>query len=205
MAEEIIARLEQGSVTWLVCGGSSIALAVAAMRTAQSRVGEPELARLTVGLTDERYGEVGHEDSNWQQLLDTGFDTTGTHVIPTLIGAPLEETVRAYAEKLRKAFAADTVIAQFGIGADGHIAGILPHSSAATAPELVAGYEAGPYTRITMTPNAFEHLDSAYAFVFGESKREAVEKLRTQDLAISDMPSQLLKKIATAHLYFNLD
>ncbi len=201
MGDELAEALKKGSVTWLVCGGSSIALAVIAMRHLREKTSEEDLARLTVGLTDERYGDVGHKDSNWQQLLDAGFDTAGVDVIPTLIGAPLAETVTAYAEKLDRALDADTVIVQFGIGADGHIAGILPGSSAVTAAELVAGYEAGPYTRITMTPPAFDRVDIAYAFVFGESKREAVEKLRTQDLSISDMPSQLLKQIPAKSIH----
>ena len=37
-------------------------------------------------LTDERYGPVGHPDSNWSQLLQKGFDLPQAKLVPVLTG-----------------------------------------------------------------------------------------------------------------------
>lgn len=204
MANTIIEKLKAGGVLWLVCGGSNIPLSKAAMDMVRAQVLPIELSNLTVGLTDERYGILGHKDSNWQQLLDVGFNFEGIHTLPILFGKPLEETVTEYAQKLSEAF--DThpyVVAQFGIGADGHVAGMLPHTGGLGAEALVFGYEAAPFTRISVTPPAFKKIHTAFAFVFGESKREAVQKLH-QELSIADEPCQLLKQIPECSFYSDL-
>lgn len=202
LAAKLASSLIQGRVLWLVCGGSNIPLSVAAMNILRARVGTEELENLTIALTDERYGPVGHADSNWQQLQNAEFNFEGVQSIPILIGAPLDETVATYALRLEEAF--DThpmVVAQFGIGSDGHIAGILPHSPAATDARPVCAYDAPPYTRITLTFRAFEYIMIGYAFVFGDAKYEAVQRLVNETLPLTHMPSQVLKQLPEAYLY----
>ncbi len=95
----------------------------------------------------------------------------------------------------------DAVVAQFGIGADGHVAGMLPHSPAVEAAALVAGYESKPFVRISMTPPAIAHVQAAYTFVFGEAKKEAVSNLQTKELTLADEPCQILKTIPESYFY----
>ena len=202
MAVEIAEALVAGKrVLWLVCGGSNIPLAAQAMDMVRAQAGG-EIGTLTVGQTDERYGDVGHKDSNWQQMIEVEFDFAGVQTMPILTGAPLDETVRAYAKNLAEAFAKnDVVVAQFGIGADGHIAGMLPHTGGLAATELAFGYDSPPFVRITMTPPAFARITSAYAFAFGEPKHDAVTKLWQKDLTIDEMPCQILKRIPESYFY----
>jgi 6-phosphogluconolactonase/glucosamine-6-phosphate isomerase/deaminase len=212
LAAKIMASLERGKkVLWLVPGGSNIAVAVFVMKTI--RKGEPTsafsegapiraLANLTVALTDERYGPVGHPDSNWEQLIDAGFDFDNVNAIPVLRGLPLDETVSAYGDEMRSAFErADAVIGHFGIGADGHIAGILPHSPAVAEPGPVNGYEAGAYTRITLTPAILRRVTAAFAFAFGSSKAKAIRDLRDAALPLEDQPAQILNMLGEAYLF----
>ncbi len=188
-------------VLWLICGGSNIALAKEVMDIVQKEA-QGTIGGLTIGQTDERYGPVGHPDSNWRQMLDAHFNFEGVGALPILQNKSLEDTAAAYSVVLADAFGShDAVVAQFGIGADGHVAGMLPHSPAVGETALVVGYESKPFVRITMTPPAFAHINAAYTFVFGEGKKEAVAKLQTQELSLSDEPCQILKTIPESFFY----
>lgn len=186
-------------VLWLVPGGSNIHAASEIMAALPEELTE----NLAILLTDERYGTVGHKDSNYKQLHDIGFDRKQATFMPAVIeGLNLQETVRHYEEAVERAFArADTVIGQFGIGGDGHIAGILPNSPASTSADLVAGYEALPYQRITLTFEALVQLSVAYAFVFGKDKQTALERLQNEEHTLQDQPSQILKHLPEAYIY----
>ncbi len=201
LAHEVIEKIKDGkNVLWLVPGGSNIPISVKIMNAIRAAVTEAELEKLFVTLTDERYGPVGHADSNWQQLIDAGF-IFPFNSLPVLFGGSLEDTVKAYGEHTEKLFAnADYTIAQFGIGADGHIAGVLPHTIGVASRELAVGYESGALTRISLSLQTLSRLDSAYAFVFGASKADAVHNLHT-DMSFDDMPSQILRSLPRAHIY----
>ena len=202
MAKKISSGLNGGKkVLWLICGGSNIPLAKEAMDMIRSQASE-HLKNLTVGQTDERFGPVGHKDSNWQQMKEIGFNFEGVHVLPILHNKSLEETVVGYEATLASAFEEnDVVVAQFGIGADGHIAGMLPHTGGVEARELAYGYEASPFVRITITPPAFASIDAAYTFALGSSKHEVVTRLWQKDLMIDEMPCQILKRIEESRFY----
>ena len=211
IAERIIAVLQAGKpVLWLVCGGSNISAAVAVMKSIRTSVSAIDISRLTVGLTDERFGPVGHVDSNWKQLEDAGFEFTNIGTLPTLKGEPLEETVHSYSKEIDEAINTTKsdkglVVAILGIGADGHIAGILPDSSASRAQGLTDGYEAGPYMRVTLTFTALRRLDEVYALVFGaRSKHTQITRLVAESVALSDQPCQILKEITVSSLYTDL-
>lgn len=202
MAQKISDELLAGKkVLWLICGGSNIPFAKNAMDMIREKAGE-KVGNLTVGQTDERYGEVGHKDSNWQQMIEAGFDFSEVTTRPILHGGSGEETVERYAQMLAEDFASnDCVVAQFGIGADGHVAGMLPHTGGLDEEKLAFGYDSAPFVRITMTPPAFAHVECAYAFAFGESKRDAVHNLQTKELPVSEEPCQLLKTIPESYFY----
>lgn len=190
---------EHKSVVWLVPGGSNIPLAVDIM----AHISDDASAALTILLTDERYGEVGHADSNYNQLIDAGFAHKQAHFIPTLMpGASLDEVTIRYAAVARETLqAADEVIGQFGIGADGHIAGILPFSDATKSDNYAASYQTETFTRVTLTFDALRHIDTAFAFVYGADKRAALQKLYERDVSLAEQPSQILKELMESYVY----
>lgn len=207
LALQISSALKGGrKVLWLVCGGSNIPAAVRAMDMVRKNVDEATLPDLTVAQTDERYGVPGHADSNWSQLLDTGFNVNKVNTIPVLAGKSLKATVDDYAAKIGTAFeeASGTgglIVALFGIGADGHIAGILPGSPALADPGYASGYEAGSFIRITMTPPAIRKIHSAYALAFGPSKKIPLTNLKNRIEKIEKEPAQILKELPMAMVY----
>jgi 6-phosphogluconolactonase/glucosamine-6-phosphate isomerase/deaminase len=198
IASAIETKLRLGQrVLWLVPGGSAIAVAVATSRLLR---GTP-LENLTVTLTDERYGEVGHPDSNWPQLQAAGFSLPGARMLPVLHGDDLPATVETFAATLVDAIdAADFRIGLFGIGPDGHTAGMLPHSGAVNASNFAFGYDAGNFVRITITPPAIARLDEAVVYATGEAKWPVIDQLGT-DLTIDEQPAQALKLVSTVTIY----
>jgi 6-phosphogluconolactonase/glucosamine-6-phosphate isomerase/deaminase len=186
-------------VLWLVPGGSSITIAVAAMRAIPADL----TAKLHIMLTDERYGPVDHADSNFRQLTEAGFDPQQATFVPTLAGeTSLEETAAAYsADFERESSEAGFIIAHFGIGADCHIAGILPDSPAARAETMTSGYSGGQFKRLTLTFSALGCIDIAFATVYGEAKRPALEALYTQAADQVVQPCQILHTIPESYVY----
>jgi 6-phosphogluconolactonase/glucosamine-6-phosphate isomerase/deaminase len=192
ITDALTTRLSKGKrVLWLVPGGSSIAIAAAVAKQLQ---GVP-LEKLTVTLTDERFGEVDHPDSNWRQLSKAGFELPGAALRPVLKGRDMAATVRNFADTLEEEFdRADYRIGFFGIGPDGHTAGILPGSSAVDADDMTNGYDAGNFRRITMTPIAIEQLDEAVVYAVGEAKWPVIDELSTS-IDPGDQPAQILKTV----------
>lgn len=200
LTESLVAALEKHSRTlWLVSGGSNIPLSVAAMRA----IPEALTYRLHIMLTDERYGEPGHDDSNAAQLYAAGFEPQHAVFLETLHpGLTLAETARRYGDTfMRENAAAGCSIAQFGIGRDGHIAGILPYSPAASSDAPAIGYESAPFTRVTLTFPALRNLDMAYAFAYGKEKRTVLDRLAKPSDDLAAQPCQILRQIPESYVY----
>jgi 6-phosphogluconolactonase/glucosamine-6-phosphate isomerase/deaminase len=204
-SEPLLKRLitelsEDKRVLWLVPGGSNIGLAVKVMEG----ISEDLSRNLTIYLTDERFGEVGHEDSNAFQLQQAGFDPKQARQVNVLApGLTLEQTTEQYAMSLSAALEnTEVLIAQIGMGPDGHILGALPGTKAADSDKLVVGYVTEQYTRITITPKALvEYKAIAYMFAFGDNKREALLNLLDKNLSLVDQPAQIVKQLPEAYIY----
>jgi 6-phosphogluconolactonase/glucosamine-6-phosphate isomerase/deaminase len=201
LSERLTSELDSGhSVLWLVSGGSNVAASTDAMQHIDQRLTN----KLKILLVDERYGSEGHNDSNWSQLMRAGFQPKLAETFPVLNdNLSFEITLDRYKQLAAANInSASMVIAQLGIGADGHIAGILPNSPAASeSKELVAGYDGGQYQRLTLTFPALRKIDAVYAFAFGEEKRESLNTLRNYDVAQAVQPAQVLKEIKEVYLY----
>lgn len=182
-------------VLWLVSGGSMIGVAVEAAKKLD------RTENLLVMQVDERYGAPGHSASNWQQLREAGFESLIPQYRQVLLGEDIIATTESYNQAVQAALVEyDYCIGLFGIGTDGHTAGILPGSSAVKSNELVAYFDGFDYKRITITPVAIKKLDLAIAYASGEAKIEALETLQ-QDLSISVQPAQALKTAKETWIY----
>lgn len=201
LSARINSALSEGKkILWLISGGSNIAAAITVMKNVPGNQSD----QLTISLIDERYGEPGHQDSNFQQLLIAGFDPKRANLIPVLkAGLTLEETAEEYEKTLDNHLSrADLTIGLLGIGADCHIAGILPNSAAAIENEkYVAAYKSDPYERITTTFILLEKLDISYAFAFGENKRTALIEATEGNYSPVEKPAVILRNLKEAYLY----
>lgn len=183
-------------VLWLLPGGSSIAVAAAAIRLIDGPT-----QNLTISLTDERFGPQGHKDSNWYQLEGAGFDFKNARKLPVLLGKNLQATAKNYSDLLKEAFKnADYRLGFFGAGADAHIAGIKPGSPAISSPGFAEGYKWDDFIRLTMTPNAIRRLDEAVVYMKGEEKWPVIDKIGSGN-DIDKEPVQILNDIAKVTIF----
>lgn len=204
LASKLKSSLSIGPTVWFIPGGSNIKLAVAVM----ARLGEEISGDLTIALTDERYGAYNHPDSNWYQLLKSGFDPKSALVIETLKpdNAPMDVTVQRFTAEVESALEASTdAIGQFGMGTDGHIAGILPNSPASNdIDQLIIGYDSDPFKRITLSFNGIRRLSSAFMVAVGQEKQDQLDKLVNQNLPLNIQPAQIIKQVEESYLYNDL-
>jgi len=199
LGKRLVDELSGGpDVLWLVPGGSNIGAAVETMRAIPDGLS----GRLTVTLTDERFGPVGHAESNWFQLESAGFDTKNAVAVPVLTGlGDMESTAAAFAAKLDSLFSQSRVIiGHVGMGDDGHIAGILPHSPAVSARGLVCHYRTPTRDRISCTFDAIRRFTAVFLITSGEGKRAPLANLR-RDLSLDDQPAQILKELTEAYVF----
>jgi len=193
VAKEVAARLrivaKSKNILLLIPGGSAIELAIRVLALSTDLKN-----KLTVSLTDERFGEPGHVHSNWQQLKASGFEPEKWHCYPVLSGKDVNTTTRDFHDFLERQINKHNYISGiFGMGADGHTAGILPKSSAVGSSELASHYNGPDYERITVTPKFLKHLDEAFLYAVGETKHEQLNKL-SNSTPVQKQPAQILKQ-----------
>ncbi|MBA3757690.1 6-phosphogluconolactonase [Candidatus Saccharibacteria bacterium] len=192
-------RLENNNkVLWLISGGSAIKVeAEVARRLNKSN----EIYKLTVMLVDERYGKPGHQNSNWHKLMQAGFWVPGAQLEPILVGKNIAQTTIDFAGQLHSQLATcDFKIGVFGMGVDGHTAGILPNSPAISSSLYGVHYRAGEFHRITCTTKAIENLDEAILYAVGKEKSIMLSKL-AEDVDEQVQPAQILKKAAVLTVF----
>lgn len=189
----IINKKLQGGrkVLLFLSGGSFVPIEVEISK----KIKEEHSSNLTITLADERFGCVGHPDSNWFHLQESGFEIKNAEIIPILQGENIKETSDKFENTLNSEFKkADYKLALLGIGADGHTAGILPSSDALRSSGLVCFYNTELYNRITVTPSAISLLDEVIVYANGKEKWTAIENLY-KDIDIALEPAQILKKV----------
>ncbi len=192
LTSELRTALGKGSVLWIVPGGSNVPVVVRVLELLQ----DARLDRLALLPSDERYGPVGHSDSNVHALKQAGLRLGSARLEPILTGKPFADTVADADARVATLVAdADTVVSFLGMGADGHIAGILPDSPAADSQEWVVGYDAPRFRRITLTPRALGTAAITIVGAFGAAKLPALERLRSNELSVAEQPAQLLKTL----------
>lgn len=191
---------EGKKVLWLISGGSSLPIAAVVARRLQNS----DTANLYVTLVDDKVTPEAINGSNWQRLLDLGFDVTKITaagiVQPNM---PLEAMTSAFNALLNiRLDWADVSIGQFGIGADYHTGGMLPGSPAAQENEQLAiGYEYAGEGKLTITPAVIKRLDIAFINSLGESKREVVDHFLSSVADLVVEPAQGLKLAKETYLY----
>ncbi len=201
VASSVLKQLQSGKhVLLFLAGGSSIAVA---LKMAEI-LSQYECENLAVTLTDERYGSIDHFNSNYFQLMDKGFDIPEARFIPVLIdedrNITTEKFEKVLAEELKKA---EYKIGLFGIGVDGHTAGILPGSPALHSEDLISSYDTPIFSRITITPKVIEKMDEAVVWVQGQEKWEVIKNLE-KEIDINLEPAQILKKVPLLTIFSDL-
>ena len=169
---------------------------------------EKKLTPAAVAIVDERYGKPMHETSNEKMLRRTGllhyFTSANIPFYPILEEElALAETAESYDAIVRKLlFNIPKSVAIVSIGADGHTAGIAPNREDFTNPLfhnvslLVSSFnDSSGYfkERVTLTFQALAMIDYFILWVFGEEKRNALEKIFSQG-SLEEIPGRFYNK-----------
>jgi len=187
-------------VLWLLTGGSGIRIATLASK----KLVDVDLTNLFVTLTDERFGPVGHQDENWQQLLDGGLSLPIATLYRPLINSDMETTSRQFGNWLDDKYKkVDFVLGLFGIGADGHTAGIKPHSPSINAQGSAVSYRGDDFNRVTITLKSIRRIDEAILQASGNEKSLVLHQLIYEKIPLIDQPAQILKEIPKLTIYSN--
>ncbi len=182
-------------VIWLLAGGSAITLEAATSHALQVL----DTSRLSITLADERYGPLEHPDENYVQLMKAGFPLPIARV---LTGQTAQATTVTFGEHIEQILdSADFSLGIFGIGADGHTAGIKPHSPAVTSTEPAIAYKWDDFERITITPPTIRRLDEVIIYAVGSEKIDTLRSLINEQKSVEDHPAQVLKDVKVSTLY----
>ena len=129
----------------------------------------------------------------------------GVNLYRPLIGRGIKETTTAFNNWLETQFAtADYKLGIFGLGVDGHTAGIKPNSKATESIDLATSYKADDFERITISFIAIKMIDEAIIQASGDSKKLIVREFTFDGFPINEKPAQILKKIPISTLYTNI-
>lgn len=178
---------------------------------------------LTITMLDERFSQNA-EINNFLQLQKLDFYPLAQEANANFIGTlPRNgeniDDMRARWEialkKWRKDNPQGKIFATFGMGADGHIAGIFPYSDDAAFFEntfenqhWVAGYKAASKheypDRLTTTFPFFKNIDEAILFVCGEEKRPALEKLMKGDSQPHELPALAIYETKHSQIFTDI-
>jgi 6-phosphogluconolactonase/glucosamine-6-phosphate isomerase/deaminase len=168
-----------------------------------------------IGLVDERFGKKFHDNSNEKMLQETGIlryiQMKDIPFYPILSDEKNRKiTAEAYDKIVRELHSLyQKNIGILGIGLDGHTAGIAGNRHDFTDPLfdedrkllLVSEFDDpdGMFgERVTMTFLGLAMLDLNIVLVFGDDKKDALEKMLS-DGSEKDVPSRFFKRPEIAH------
>jgi len=205
VASKVLEKLKSGEhVLLFLTGGSSVPIGAQIAELLKQTADKKMLQNLSITLTDERYGKVGHPDSNWYQLEQKGFDVPDVKLISVLAGKDQVNTVVNFNKNLNEEFTRiGYKIGLFGIGKDGHTAGILPETEAIHSEDLAFGYDTPTFSRITITPKSIEKLDEVVVWAQGEDKWKVLKDLQ-EEIDTEKQPAQILKKVPLLTIFSDM-
>ncbi len=157
---------------------------------------------LHLWFSDERYVPRGHEDRNDLNLepLLANFVGRVHHVAGPETSENVQASAASYAQELHLAttsrFCADNTLMDvsiIGLGPDGHIASIFPHSQTLYATDAVVAVTDSPKpppVRVSWTYPTINASREAWIVACGEAKAQAVANILADDPITEQMIAQ---------------
>ena len=135
--------------------------------------------------------------------------------------AKADEAAKEFALRIEELFFSEIsnlenikIIFIFGVGTDGHTAGIfpLPKEQFARTYQADLTYVPVELTSLTVDSSASftpawiqDNVDLAIGYVAGAAKHEILYKLHTEDKKLHERPAELLKRIRSSYVYTDQD
>jgi 6-phosphogluconolactonase/glucosamine-6-phosphate isomerase/deaminase len=175
---------------------------------------------ITISMLDERFSE-NEKINNFCQMQKTGFYelalASGCNIIGTLprpkeSGANFCQRIETSLKAWQKNNPNGKIFATFGMGTEGHTAGIFPISNTTEFENLfqkenwLTYYSANTkYTeRVTTTLSFFENIDYGFALVCGAEKQPAFKRLMQANEPINSLPALGWQKLKNLEVFTNI-
>ena len=209
LGEEIsreIKKIKSNSILFLVSGGSCL--------NVLPYISNKNFEKVTVAVLDERF-DVTNEHNNFSQLRKNSWSESFLNKGGKFISSAVTENETQ--EDLAIRFQSDIenwisdnkngkIMALFGMGADGHTAGVFPYpeninffQKMFNAEKLVVAYDAKEKNqfplRITTTNALFGKLEIGFLYVCGEEKKKALDNFIKGEISSHELPVMFLRKI----------
>ncbi|MDD4989342.1 MAG: 6-phosphogluconolactonase [Candidatus Pacebacteria bacterium] len=181
-------------------------------------------SNLTVGMVDERYSEDPNIN-NFAQLKKTKFYATAekrrVHFFDSQVkkDETLEQYGRRFAENIEDWLRENPkghLIATFGMGEDGHTAGIFPYPE--NPEEFRSLFEKNPTAtaydaknknmyslRVTTTYTFIKtKIDKALIYITGEKKRKALARVLSSSGTIEETPGRIWREMRDVKIFSDI-
>lgn len=214
---ELLKEIGQLPLLLLFAGGSWLKI--------MDRI-KPELfsSRITLGMSDERFSP-DPKVNNFAQLRSTLFfeklQEKEVYFIDTRPGARegLEELAMRFEQTLKtwiKEHPKGKIFLTQGMGQDGHTAGIMPYpEDKETFQGLfenenrwVVGYNAGKKNeyplRLTITLPFLRITDYSVAYIVGQEKKEALNRLLQEQGSLEQTPARIMREMKEVALFTDI-
>lgn len=200
LVDLISQRAVNGADVHIALTGGTVGVAVNAALLANPVV--QSCRTLHLWFSDERYVPRGHEDRNDLNLepLLANFLGKVHHVAGPETSENVQASASAYAQELHLAtttrFCADNTLMDvsiIGLGPDGHIASIFPHSQTLYSTDAVVAVSDSPKppsVRVSWTYPTINASRQAWIVACGEAKSEAVAHILADEPITEQMIAQ---------------
>jgi 6-phosphogluconolactonase/glucosamine-6-phosphate isomerase/deaminase len=205
---------EQGEdILLLLAGGSAFAVYDAISPQWLSN-------HITLAMTDDRFSRL-LDVNNSHLLQTTDFYNECINADAYYVSTEVwneqtpEELARRFEYGLRQwreEFPKGVVVAVFGIGADGHTAGMIPGDNFEeffeNTEKWVVGYSTSNNEyreRITITmPFIRKYVNHAVAFISGDKKRMALDRLLAENGNLAQTPARILRELKNIEIFTDI-
>ncbi|MES3005363.1 MAG: 6-phosphogluconolactonase [Patescibacteria group bacterium] len=181
-------------------------------------------SHITVTVTDERFTDDILEN-NFSNLQSTSFYNDLISVDAFCIDTQIygDETITGHSERFeknindwRKEFPKGIIVALYGIGQDGHIAGIIPgimsdddFAKRFDGDRFVAHLDAGRKSdqplRVTTTFPLLRIVDFPLLYVRGEEKRDVLEKALAKEGSLAETPARIIQEMKSVFIFTDIE
>lgn len=191
LVNKILELVKKNESSLLLLSGGSVVNVYSEMSEMFPK--EVNLSGLVVGLIDERNVEADSPESNENKIFKSGLITTLKEQGANFIGILLnhideknkrEDFIEVRSNQYKCLFLeSESVLGIFGVGSDGHTAGILPMNDGSKFHELfqaenyLVSYAVDPedssnkhVDRITLSVTAIEKIDNVVLYAKGDTK-----------------------------------
>jgi 6-phosphogluconolactonase/glucosamine-6-phosphate isomerase/deaminase len=212
---ELLEQAQGKNILLMLSGGSSLAVYDAIMPQWLSD-------HVTLVMTDDRFSREMNIN-NTHLLQATDFYNEAINADAYFISTEVwnERTPEELAKRFeyglrqwREEFPDGVVIAVFGMGEDGHVAGMIPDRDQTFADlfqnpgKWVTGYSTPNnehHERVTITmPFIIKYVDHAVAYISGEKKRAALDRLLAEKGSLAETPVRVLRELKDAEVFTDI-